>query len=205
MDIHKRHTYNGPNTHQYIKWGLKDSNQNTHTYMANFYRLVRVPAWVWNLDFCTKRGIQKSRYHFLRVWHHKKFFAIILTLFFFFFVRTFWPFLALSTRVLSILWPGWYPLSVLPPDKKSPHVYDETHPHSRFIVFRDIHGLAADFLTDLNIPEDYDVLTLKECSFRDSCDRCSTHKEENKPVVQKERIAILHVSILFYWHFHSSW
>ena len=55
--------------------------------MANFYRLVRVSAWLWNLEFCTKMGIQKSRYHFLRVWRHKKRFAVISTCFFALFDR----------------------------------------------------------------------------------------------------------------------
>ena len=52
------------------------------TKLANFYRLVRVPAWLWNLEFCTKIGIQKSRCHFLRVWRHKKRFAVISACFF---------------------------------------------------------------------------------------------------------------------------
>ena len=60
---------------------IKNRTQKTF-YLANFYRLVRVPAWLWNLEFCTKIGIQKSRCHFLRVWRHKKRFAVILTYFF---------------------------------------------------------------------------------------------------------------------------
>ena len=63
-----------------------------------------------------KNRSPKIAISFLRVWRHKKRFAVISTSFF----HTFWPFLALLTRVLSILWPGWNPLSFLPPDKKSP-------------------------------------------------------------------------------------
>ena len=70
-------------------------------YLANFYRLVRVPAWLWNLEFCTKIWIWKSLYHFLRVWRHKNVSQSFRRVF-----RTFWPFFALLTRVLSILWPG---------------------------------------------------------------------------------------------------
>ena len=52
-------------------WPQNLQNKHQSAKMANFYRLVRVPAWSWNLEFCTKIGIQKSRCHFLRVWRHK--------------------------------------------------------------------------------------------------------------------------------------
>ena len=70
--------------------------------LENFYRPVSGPVWSWNLQFCLKIGIQKQRCHFAYVtsW-------LTWTRHFRIFFRTFWPFLALLTRVLYVLRPGW--------------------------------------------------------------------------------------------------
>ena len=85
-------------------------SQFLDSYLVNFYRLVRVPAWLWNLEFCTKIGIKKSQYHFLRVWRHKKRFPVILTYFFALSDRFshFWHVFCLFS------WPAWNPLSYRP-------------------------------------------------------------------------------------------
>ena len=70
---------------EFLRFGLcsyQSINLSTQIHffdMANFYRPVRVPAWLWNPEFFTKIRIQKSRCHFLPVWRHKKRFAVILT------------------------------------------------------------------------------------------------------------------------------
>ena len=138
--------------------------------MANFYCLVSISAWLWNLEFGLPKLESKSFWAFSHVPRHNlgryvilvkhlafldhiwrilspgqgsslvmkswalyknrnpkiamSFFAILTSQktfrsHFDEVFRTFWSFLALLTRVLSILWPGWNPLSFLPSDKKS--------------------------------------------------------------------------------------
>ena len=84
-------------------------------HMGNFYRPVRVSAWLWNLEFCTKIAIRKLRYHFLQVWRHKKRSAVILTYFFALFDRYshFWDVFCQFCDQAEIHFVSYLPIKIL--------------------------------------------------------------------------------------------